>query len=257
MKARAAAAALALVFATSAGAMAATPLELYQAGKYDEAIQAGLAAKSADGFAVAARAELAEERMRPAPCLECLKRAENYARQSIAADPTKAEGHIYLAATLGYEGRIIGTLQAKMNGYADEAKKNVDAALANHPNDPWALAAMGGWNIAVVNGGGAMLASMMYGATVKQGLAYYAKAFAADPANVPIRFQYALSLSAYDRETYAKQIEAALTTVVNGKPRTAYEIFMQGQARDLLAAFKRGDWDTYDAMLKRIQGYPQ
>ncbi len=115
---------------------------------------------------------------------------------------------------------------------------------------------MGGWNIGVVNGGGTMLASMIYGATIKKGLAYYAKAFAADPGNVPIRFQYALSLSAYDRQSYAKQIEAALTFATTHEPRTAYEKFMQGQARTLLDHFKRGDWHAYDALVKKYQGYP-
>jgi tetratricopeptide (TPR) repeat protein len=245
-----------MLAATSTAAWAATPMELYQNGQYDAAIKAGLAANSADGFATAARAELAEERMRPAPCMPCLQRAEDYARKAIAADPTTADGHVFLSAALGYEGRIIGTMAAKSKGYAEEAKKNLDAALASHPNDPFALAAMGGWNIAVVNGGGAMLARMIYGASVDNGIAFYRKAFAADPASIPLRFQYVLSLSALDREKYAKEIGAALGFVANGKPRTAYESFMQGQARELLALFNKGDWASYDARVRHIQGYP-
>ena len=235
---------------------APTPLELYDAGRYDAAIQAGLAQHDADGFATAAHAELAKERMRPAPCLDCLKRAEAYARKAIAADPKEAAPHIYLAAALGYQAHIIGVMQAKLKGYAEEAKTNIDTALADHPDDPWALAAMGGWHIGVVNGGGSMLAGMIYGASVKTGLAYYAKAMKADPGNIPIRFQFALSLSAYDREAYAKQIEAALQFAATGKPRTAYEVFMQGRAVRLLGLFKRGDWDAYDALVRKFQGYP-
>lgn len=256
MKRALAALALALLALAPAAAQEFTPLQLYQAGKYDEAIKAGLAANDADGFAVAARAELAEEMMREPPCLECLKRAESYARKAIAADPKQAEGRIYLAAALGYQARIIGMMAAKFKGYAEESKSNLDAALANHPDDPWTLAAMGGWNIAVVQGGGATLADWLYDASVEQGLKDFAKAIAADPQNIVIRFQYALSLSAYDRKTYAKEIKAALEATVTGKPRTAYEVFMQGWARTLLDAFKRGDWKNYDALVRRYQRYP-
>ena len=185
-----------------------------------------------------------------------VERAEADARKAIAADPKAPLPRVFLAATLGYEARIIGTVQAKLKGYAGEAKDNLDAALKSDPNNPWALAAMGGWNIGVVNGGGSWLASMMYGATVKEGLSYYAKAMAADPVGIPIRFQYVLSLSAYDRDSYAKEIGAALKFAATGKPRTAYEEVMQGQARRLLELFQRGDWKHYDTMVKKYQGYP-
>ena len=252
-----AAAAFALaLFGASAAAAQTAPLALYQAGKYDAAIKAGLDANDAEGFAVAARAELAEEMMRDAPCLDCLKRAESYAREAIAADPKQAEGRVYLAAALGYQSRIIGIIAAKFKGYAEEAKTNLDAAIANHPDDPWTLAALGGWNIAVVNGGGGTMANWLYGASVEKGLTYFGKALAADPQNIVIHFQYALSLSAYDRKTYAKQIEAALQSSATGKPRTAYEVFMQGWARTLLDTFRRGDWTGYDALVRHYQRYP-
>lgn len=251
-------AALALVLLVTAPAAAqnVTPLQLYQTGKYDEAIKAGLGANNADGFAIAARAELAEEMMREAPCLDCLKRAEGYARKAIAADPKQAEGRIYLAAALGYQTRIIGLVAAKFEGFAGEAKSNLDVALANHPDDPWVLAAMGGWNIAVVKGGGATLAAWLYNASTEQGLKDFAKAMTIDPQNIAIRFQYALSLSAFDREIYAKEIRAALQATVSGRPQTAYETIMQGWARKLLNAFKQGDWKNYDALVRHYQRYP-
>lgn len=239
-----------------AGAAALSPQQLYISGQYDAAIAAGRAAGNAQGYATAARAELAKERLRAAPCLDCLKHAEADARKAIAANPKAPLPRVFLAATLGYEARIIGTLQAKLKGYAGEAKDNLDAALKSDPNNPWALAAMGGWNIGVVNGGGSLLASMIYGASVKKGLAYYAKAMAADPKGIPIRFQYVLSLSAYDRDSYAKEIGGALKFAATGKPRTAYEKVMQGQARRLLELFQRGDWAHYDATVRKYQGYP-
>lgn len=248
----------ALVTALSATATWAQsgPLALYQAGKYEDAIRAGTAQNDAEGYTVAARAELAEEMMRDTPCLPCLQQAEAYARKAVAEDPKRAECRVYLAAALGYESRIIGTMAARFKGYAEDAKTNIDAALANQPGDAWALAALGGWHFAVVEGGGRFLASITYGASVDKGLKAFNEAFAADPGNIVIRFQYVLSVSAYDRERYADQIEQALEAAATGKPRTAYDAFTQERARALLDTMKRGDWKTYDALVRRYQGYP-
>ena len=56
-------------------AIAATPLDLYVAGKYQAAIDAGVAQNSAAGLAMASRAALADAMMHETPCLECLQRA--------------------------------------------------------------------------------------------------------------------------------------------------------------------------------------
>jgi hypothetical protein len=112
----------------------------------------------APGYALAARSVLADEVMH-APCLECLERAETYSRKAIAADPKYPEGHIYLAVTFGYEARIIGVIEARIKGFAEQAKNNLDAVIAVEPNNPWALAGLGGWNIEIVRSAGESLAS--------------------------------------------------------------------------------------------------
>ena len=61
------------------------------------------------------------------------RHAEDLSRRAIAADPKVPEGHIYLAAAIGYESRIIGNLAAQSKGYANEAKRQLDAALASIP----------------------------------------------------------------------------------------------------------------------------
>lgn len=256
MKLETAAGLILVLSATVASATDPAPLALYQAGKYEDAIKAGAAQNNAEGYTVAARAELAKEMMRDTPCLSCLQQAEAYARKAIAVDPKRPECRVYLAATLGYESRIIGTIAARFKGYADDAKTNIDAALTSQPGDAWALAALGGWHFAVVEGGGRLLASMTYGASVDKGRKAFDAAIAADPGNIVIRFQYVLSLSSYDREAYANEIEGALQAAVNGQPKTAYDAFTQGHARTLLDTMKRGDWKTYDALVRHYQGYP-
>src|SRR5580704_9436377 len=96
----------ALLLSATATHAESNALALYKSGSYAQAEKSGVAEGDAQGYAIAARAVLADEMMR-APCLDCLKRAEAYARRAIAADTKYAEGHIYLTVALGYESRII------------------------------------------------------------------------------------------------------------------------------------------------------
>ncbi|HLJ52350.1 MAG TPA: hypothetical protein VKT24_03135, partial [Rhizomicrobium sp.] len=136
---------------------AATPYDIYATGRYDEAMKAGAASGTALGFTVAARAALADATTRPSPCLDCLHRAEDFARQAIAADPRLVEGHVYLAVAMGYEARVVGPVWARAHNYPGRAKDELDAALALDPKSPWALGALGGWNVEIVRTGGERL----------------------------------------------------------------------------------------------------
>jgi hypothetical protein len=241
---------------TVSAAHASPALQLYEKGKYDAAIAAGVNENNAAGFAVAARSELASEQMRDEPCMECLQRAEDYARRSIAADPRLAEGHIYLAVTLGYEARIIGPIAARFKNYAEKARHEIDTALVDDPRNAWAWAALGGWNIEVVHGGGQTLARWLYGANIHDGLEDFQKSFASDPNNLVLRSQYAITLAAYDRARFQADIAGALARAIAIRPKTAYETFAQSRARALLAALNGGDADAFDKLVRHDQGYP-
>jgi hypothetical protein len=250
--------ALGLLFAlTFAGvAQAATPFELYEQGKYDAAIAAGAAQNDGAGFAIAARAALADETMRGTPCLECLKRAEGYARKAISADPKNPDGHVFLAVALGREGRLVGAFTVMTQGYATQAKENLDAALAADPKNAFAWAALGGWNIEIVHKGGPRIGHMIYGATREEGFAAFDKAFTLAPGNVALRYQYALTLSAYNPNAFRGKIEGALARARDGNANGVYENFVQARAKELLAALNKGDMDAYAALVSRDQGNP-
>ncbi len=194
--------------------------------------------------------------MRDQPCLDCLRHAEDLARRAIAADPKVPEGHIYLAAAIGYESRIIGSLAAQSKGYADEAKRQLDAALATNPNNAWALAAIGSWHIEIVRNAGPALARWLFGARVDSGRDYYSKAFAAEPDNLVIRYQYALTLAGYNLADNQKDIETALAHAVACTANSTYESFAKGRARELLDTLKRGDRAAVLRLVHRDQGYP-
>jgi len=228
---------------------------LYREGQYEQAIAAGSAENSAGGFALAARAAMAEAMMR-SPCLDCLKRAESLARKSVAMDGGLADGHVFLATSLGYQARIVGMVRARLAGYAEEAKTQLDEALRHDPQNPWALAALGGWHVEIVRGGGATLARWLYGANVPAGTSCFEKAFKAAPDNIVLRYQYALSLGGLDPVLYRAAIIDALTRADTGFAVSAYDRFAQKRARELLAVLKSGDQAALSRTVRRDQGYP-
>ena len=241
---------------TISPALAATPYEIYATGRYDEAMKAGVSQGSAAGYTVAARAALADAQSKPQPCLDCLRRAEDYARQAITIDPKLVEGHVYLAVAMGYEARIVGPVWARAHNYPGRAKEQLDLALTLDPRSPWALGALGGWNVEVVRTGGERLASWIYGATIDDGLFAFARAFESAPDNLSVRYQYALSLSGFDADRFRHEIDDAFARVAKEKPATAYETWAKARAAELARLLKGGDRAAFDARVRKYQGYP-
>ena len=229
---------------------------LYAEGHYQDAMRAGEDSHTAEGLAIAARAALADAMTKPESCLSCLKRAEEDARRSIALDGRLADGHVWLATSLGYEARLEGVVHAGWNNSPAQAKAQLDAALAADPNNPYALAALGGWNTEVVRVGGGFLAAKIYDASLEKGMALFDRAGRAAPHNVAVRYQIALSLAGFDQVRYRARIEDELSAAIEGPPQTAYEKFVAARAQELLNLMKRGDVDAFEAKLRVFQGYP-
>ena len=239
-------------------AMAADGLyPLYAAGKYEEAVKAGVAEGDAPGYAIAARAVLAEAVLAPSPCMPCLKRAEDFARKAVAADPTYADGQIWLAVALGYQARITGPVAARLHDAPGQSKAALEAAVKAAPDSPFAVSALGGWHIEVVRGGGAFLAGLLYGAKESTALGLFDRAVRLAPGNVAVRYQIGLSLSGFDAVKYRARIDSELQAAIKDSPASLYETAMQARAADLLALLRQGPADRFAAVLRKYQGYPE
>lgn len=229
---------------------------LYAQGHYQDAMRRGEDSHTAEGLAIAARAALADAMVRPEPCLSCLKQAEDDARRAIALDARFADGHVWLATSLGYEARLEGVMHASWTNSPAQAKEQLDAAVAADPDNAYALAALGGWNVEVVRVGGAFLARKLYDASLDKGLTLFDRAGRAAPHNVAVHYQIALSLAGLDRERYRARIKSELETAIEGPPQTAYEKFVAARAQELLALLRSGDAGAFAIKLRIFQGYP-
>lgn len=250
---------LALLLLVPMAVQAATTEEifaLYARGDYEQAVKAGEAAKTAPGYAIAARAVLADAVLREAPCLECLNRAEKLARQAVAVDPRHAFGQIWLAVSLGYQSRITGIVKARLRDAPGQSKVALDAAVGAEPKNAYGVSALGGWHIEIVRGGGATLARLLYGATEAEALGLFDRAVKLAPGNVAVHYQIALSLLGFDAEKYRMRIQSELRAAIAAEAATSYEKAMQGRAGELLGLVNRGAPDALQARVRTFQGYP-
>ena len=230
-------------------------LALYARGDYEAAAKAGEAAHTAPGYAIAARAVLADDVLRDTPCMECLKRAERLSRAAITADPHYAFGQVWLAVSLGYQARLLGMVKARLADMPAQSKAALDAAVRDDPKNTFAVSALGGWHIEVVKGGGAFLASAVYGARESKAIALFDRAVKLAPDNVAVHYQVALSLLGFDAQKYHARIQAELRAAVAGTPATAYEKVIQTRASDLLGLVTHGPEDALAARLRKYQGF--
>lgn len=232
------------------------PYALYAAGKYDEAMKAGAKADTAWGFVVAARAALADAQTRAKPCLACLEQSIKFSNRALRIDDKMPDAHTFRAVALGYKARIVGVIQSRLQNYPKRARRDLDMALAADPKNVWALAALGGWHIEIVRIGGSYLADFFYNATTEKGLESFEAAFKSAPDNLPVRFQYALSISGYDSARFSDEITKTLAMIAKMTPKTAYERVAQARAAELAAAWKKDDRTEFGVLVRRYQGYP-
>jgi tetratricopeptide (TPR) repeat protein len=229
---------------------------LYAEGAYEAAIAAAESDGGAAGFALAARAALADAELRETPCLACLERAAEFARGAIAAGPDNAEPYIYLVVALGRRARLIGFFQAQSERIGSVTDEAIEAALAIDPDYPWALATRGGWHIEVVRLAGRILGGFLFGAAVEDGKDFFRRAMAGEPDNLVLPYQYALTLSAYDLEGERQAIRAELAKAVVLDPQDAYESAIRMRAELLLAELDAGDDPNFLRLLDIFRGDP-
>jgi tetratricopeptide (TPR) repeat protein len=139
------------------------------------------------------------------------KRAEEYARRAVAANPNDAEGHFQLARAIGRNALTMGTRDRIK--YAGVVRDEALAALKLNPNHDGALHIMGMWNAEVMrlNGFSRMIAKNFLGGKVFSAASwdsasyYLERAVAASPNRITHHLDLAAVYVDRDQKDKAKE----------------------------------------------------
>lgn len=223
---------------------------LYSAGQYQRAAEQARQLGTADGFALAARAELVVAAYIEAErdlALLSLEQAARDAQNAIVLDPTHIEGRLQAAIAQGYQARI-----ERSPSLARDAKALIDDVLSARPDHAYALATLGGWHGETIATIGGFLAALTTGASKKEFMQAFDAALEADKDNPAIRAYYARILLDIGGKKFERRAEEVLDEAISLHPRDAFEAMLQEGARRLRTAYESGDKATLKETLQSL-----
>jgi hypothetical protein len=214
-------------------------LRFYAAGNFLAAADLAEARRSPDSLAFAARALMAECVVSPngARTDALADRAEAAARTALALDPQSVEARLQYAIALGVRGRRATLSEAWRHGYAPRGRDLIEEAIDLSPNNAWAHALMGGWNLEVLRRGG-RAGAIAYGARERAGIAAFERARRLAPNDPMITLHYAIALIDLDAEHYAGRASQLLAIAAAAAPRDAFEAHALARAARLASALE-------------------
>ncbi|MBB4212479.1 hypothetical protein [Rhodothalassium salexigens] len=228
----------------------ATAQRLYDAGRWAAAADAGVAAATADGYGLAARAQLVaagygagDETAQRRGLVLALAAAE----AALARDPDHGEGNLQAAAALGYRARFDAAPSD-----VRAARARIDRALVAHPRNAWAHAADAAWHAEVVLGAGSLIARVFFGASRKRARAAFARAADLAPDTVAVLFSEAQLRLRFARPADETRARALLGRIATLPPRDAFDARLKDHAAQVAAAWAAGGPDAARRTLKPL-----
>ncbi len=215
---------------------------LYDAGDFLASAAMAQSLGTSQGMSLSARSTLAHYAYvdRAAATPEIFTAANGLADQALKLDPRNVEAHLQAAVALGYRGRMTSPPQAHFAGYAKDARSHIQAALDLEPENPWAHAMLGAWNMEIVRKGGRFMARTMYGAKLDEGIRLYRRALELDPKNPVLQYEFGLALAAQESKKYAADATRQVQTALALPPKNAFERLAKARAQLLLNALNSG-----------------
>lgn len=208
---------------------------LVDAGRFQEAYEAGLRLATPEALALAAKGASfhAMYLAKPEEKRAWFERAEKAASQAIAKAPDYAEGYFERARALGRLAQYKGILEALAEGLAPKIRSDLEKTLKLDPNHAGAMVALALWHFELVQKG--WLVAATQGADGAKVEPLMKKAIELEPDGIIHRVEYAKVLAAWNKKEEArKQLETALSLPA----KTAADRYDQERARQELARLK-------------------
>uniref|UniRef100_A0A831U523 Tetratricopeptide repeat protein n=1 Tax=Thermus islandicus TaxID=540988 RepID=A0A831U523_9DEIN len=216
-------------------AQASQVASLVDAGRFQEAYEAGVRLGTPEALALAAKAasfyalyQAKDEEKRA-----WFEKAERAASQAIAKAPDYPEGYFERARALGRLAQYKGVLEALAEGLAPRIRSDLERTLKLKPDHAGAMVALALWHFELVQKG--WLVAATQGADGGRVEPLMRRAIELEPEAIIHRVEYARVLSAWGkREEARKQLEVALSLPA----RTAADRYDQERARKELSQLK-------------------
>lgn len=240
---------LALALLSAPPALAATAAEAFAAGRFAEATAAGRKEGTDASLILAARAASTRAAWQSTEKLDAkvlLDAANADIARVLARNPGNLDALLQRGVTTGYIAKLM-----KSPGLAKDARRDFEAVLAKRPEDPLALAAMGGWHGESVATLGKFLAGTALGARESEALRFYEKAAASTAGDPAVPVFYATTLLNLSVRN-APKAKALLDRAAKAPPADGFDRLMQRNAAAILAALETGDVASARSLATRL-----
>jgi tetratricopeptide (TPR) repeat protein len=229
--------------------------EAFRQGQFAKAAELGRSAKGYDEFILATRATLALAAYQTkdrASAESLIDKALAYGQQAQALNEKPTDALLQQAIALGYRAKL-----RRSPTIAKSARALMEQALAREPDNPLALAALGGWNGEAVADLGGLIARTVLGARKDEAYRYYTAALRADPNNVSISIFYAFTLLRLNAKDNSAQATQLLNQALAQKAEDGFDALLQNQAREVLMFLAKKDSRRVAALLALYQPFGQ
>ena len=240
---------LAAAGVSAAPALAASAADAFAAGRFAEATTAGRKEGTDASLIIAARAASTRAAWQTAEKLDAkvlLDAANADVGKVLARNPGNLDALLQRGTNTGYIAKLM-----QSPGLAKDARRDFEAVLAKRPNDPLALAAMGGWHGEAVATLGKFLAGTALGAKEGEALRYYEKAAASTAADPAVPVFYATTLLNLSAKN-APKAQSLLARAAKAPARDGFERLMQQNARAILVPLEGGDVEAARLLAKKL-----
>lgn len=221
-------------------------LQKQNMGYFQQSLQEASKLKTADGYALAARARLILVRfyIKKEKRLTHTELALADALKALEIDERHLEGNLQAAVAWGFKARI-----RKQSEDARRAKFYIDQALLYHPDSPWAWAANGGWHAEVVEEAGILLGRILLGASRKTSITSFKKAIGLSQNPIPFYLAYSQSLFRSGKKKYHDEAYNMLQKMIALPPQNYLDQISQKFAIQMLQAIENKDTEQLNVLL--------
>lgn len=224
-----------------------TAIEHYQNGNLVETIHIARQDGSPNSLALAAQAQfIVAQFFAEGTCrLALIKQSQDDLSQAPEPSPLII---LQSAISWGLHARYTGKFSS-----VRKSKNLLEQVLELEPDNPWALAALGGWHGEVVAKAGGFIGMLFFGARRKHMSRLFNKAMSIKPDDIPLLTAMSSTLLRLSRKAEVEQATEMLNHVSSLEHEGVVDLLLQNQANALLSALAEKNRNRLSLILEHYE----